>query len=42
MKRRESYFPIQYLTNIYFIGVYKVWATNKHQILTNKGLKTSK
>lgn len=41
-KSLAYYFPIQYLKLVVFIMLYKVWATNKHQILINKGLKTSK
>ena len=41
-KEKLNYFPIQYLKLVVFIMLYKVWATNKHQNLINKGLKTSK
>lgn len=41
-KEKLNYFPIQYLKLVVLIVVCKVWATNRHQILINKGLKTSK
>ena len=42
MDRNTENFTIQYLKLVVFIMLYKVWATNKHQNLINKGLKTSK